>query len=181
MINNKSIYYRKWKAGELGNRIRMWSHIYHLMNDDSYSGNVNIRHAVPASPYSLWNIPKKEAYSTLDKHCKKYSLRLDQFQLNEPTPDEELLIQGEIVDHVEMYLAYNTDKVLMREAMKTAKTVSGLIAKETLKYYCDYESYNSLMDLMTEYPNHTIEFGVYSRNLGFIPRRNTIIWEVRLY
>jgi hypothetical protein len=56
-----------------------------------------------------------------------------------------------------------------------------LEAKITLRRYLDSSSYDDLMDLVETFPEHVIEFGAYETNLGNIPGRNTVIWEVRKY
>lgn len=179
MILNKSVYYRLWREGKLGNRIRMWKTIPDIISD-SYTGIFNARHCIPASPHSLWFLSLNDIPKFKD-HCLKNNLKESDFQFNEATPDNKLLIQGEIVETTDLHLAYHTDQILMREAMKIAKHTKGLIAKEILKYYCDINSYEMICGLLEEFPEHVIEFGVYDTFLGFIPRRNTIIWEIRKY
>lgn len=65
--------------------------------------------------------------------------------------------------------------------MTRSRTVGGLVALGMLKSRCDANSYEDLMELLDEYPDSTIEFAVYEVNLGVIPHRNTIIFEVRNY
>lgn len=45
----------------------------------------------------------------------------------------------------------------------------------------DPSSQQDLDDLLDLYPDATIEFTCYDIDLGVIPNRNTIFWEVRNY
>ena len=60
-----------------------------------------------------------------------------------------------------------------------AENIAGLRAWQTLRKYFNGNSYDDMIELMKEYPDHVIEFTACDRNIGTHARRNVIIWEVR--
>jgi len=50
-----------------------------------------------------------------------------------------------------------------------------------LDRFMDPSSRDDLEQLFDLYPDATVEFTCYQMDLGTIPRRNTIFWEVRNY
>jgi hypothetical protein len=104
------------------------------------------------------------------------------YRFNESAPDECLLIQGELGEGPGgWWLTYSTVQDKMRTAMQSAIFAEGLTAKTILRTYCCPSSLDDLYSLLELYPGHIIEFGVYTKNLGDTPNRNSIIREVRKY
>jgi hypothetical protein len=68
----------------------------------------------------------------------------------------------------------------MRDVLPQARQYTGLRAKMLLERYLDPSSLECVEDLLNEWPDHVIEFTAFDRTLGTL-RRNTVIWEVRLY
>jgi len=93
------------------------------------------------------------------------------------------LLNGELVrNELGLYLYYSTYPDIMRISLeKGGVEVTGLRAKYVLEKYIDDSSLDCLYDLLDEYTDAVIEFTVYSEDVGVIPRRSTIIWEVRNY
>jgi len=56
-----------------------------------------------------------------------------------------------------------------------------LETKMLLRRFVDPSSRDDIDALFDTYPDATIEFTSFSCNTGVLPRRNTIIWEVRNY
>lgn len=175
-VNNKSSYYRRWLAGEFGNRPRAWGHIDEL-EKSSYVGLVNIRSTVAGSTKTTHHVPKSLCRAKL----AELGLPIAEAKFNEAMPDESLLIQGELsCDHCGWRLSYSFDKAVMRTAMQNARHVDGIVARVLLGEFCDASSFDDLSALLDEYPDHVIEFSVYRFPVGDC-RRNTIVWEVRRY
>lgn len=93
------------------------------------------------------------------------------------------ILQGEfsILD-TGPYLYCSKSPEVMRVALEQApEHYSGLSAKLILEHFLDPSSYDDLMAVAYNYPDHMIEFGCYNQDVGVIPHRNTVIWEVRNY
>lgn len=175
-VLTKQNYYRRWLAGEFGNRPQSWNTLEELEKSD-YVGPVNIRHTIPGSRYMATNVPKSKCHEVF----QEWGVPESQFKFNEPTPDYALTIQGEIFqDYRGLCLTYNTNKVTMREAMKNPLFVTGLQSKILLSKYCDPPSYDWIMNLLDLYQDHVIEFSAFNVKTGYLGL-NTIIWEVRKY
>lgn len=69
----------------------------------------------------------------------------------------------------------------MGKAIKNANSTTGLKAKLILQENLSPKSYDDIQELLEIYKDHIIEFENYKINLGNIPHRNTLIWEVRKY
>ena len=79
-------------------------------------------------------------------------------------------------------LTYSTIKKPMNPALKEeTKYAAGLNALLLLKKSLCPSSFDNLETLLDIYPESVIEFGAYEVNVGVIPNRNTLIWEVRNY
>ena len=102
---------------------------------------------------------------------------------HESMPDESLQIQGEVARDVGgLNLSYSVERrQAMREAMEHPSLASGLSARLILEYFLDANSREDIDMLLDLYPDAVIEFGTYERDVGLLPRRNTVIWEVRNY
>jgi len=79
-------------------------------------------------------------------------------------------------------LHYSTYPTIMRKSLELGgKTVRGITANAIIDQYCDPSSADWLKELLILFPGAVIEFTVFDRDVGTIPHRNTIIWEVRNY
>lgn len=106
------------------------------------------------------------------------------FSASDNDDKSKILIQGEVgIINEEFELAYSTIKgITNREASNRGyKRCTGLTAMKMLQYYLWPSDYEWLIDLIYKYPNHIIEFSTFDAELGNIPHRNTVIWEVRKY
>lgn len=163
-VKTKKDFYRRWLLGEFGNRLRSWEDASLIT-----CPYVNVRQITSCKDIQ-YNVPKGEVPVG------------PQYRYNEPAPDNDLLIQGEVyLGHRGIELTFSQEKCKMRTAMQNPIFVHGIKAQYVLMLYCCPSSYSDLQALFELYPGHVIEFGVYNHNLGDVPNRNTIIWEVRSY
>jgi hypothetical protein len=65
--------------------------------------------------------------------------------------------------------------------MNTSTLARGLRANFVLKQHVDSSSLDDVMDLIATFPDAVIEFATFTRNVGVLPRRKTVIFEVREY
>lgn len=165
------------RRGALGNTLRTWESFEHLLFD-GYQGPLTIRSRVPGSTECYFKVP----YWTV---LSRASVFWDptRYYFNESAPDEHLVLQGEVTRETwGLELKYSTKPgLVMREAMRDAQWARGLVADMLLRAHLDASSYDALMELLDTYPNHVVEFSTYSRALGAIPGRNTVVWECRDY
>lgn len=180
VINSKNEYYTLWKNLCLGNRIALFENLDDYLAS-GFDGPTSIRYRQPGSPYKAFYVPTAKVPDVVEKFISQGASR-DQFTFNESTPDDDLLIQGEMVYLVGgLHLTYSTDNCSMKQAMEKPQHAVGLRAIGLLKYYLNPKSYDMVQELFELYPDSVIEFGAYSRHLGVMPGHNTVIWEVRNY
>lgn len=129
----------------------------------------------------LFNVKRKDLKNTFTVF-KGQGLDPSRIVINESAPDDRLLLQGECVyEPGGIYLRGSFERTNMRKAMENAWVRTGLEAAELLRQLATPASYDMLRELMDEYQNHVIEFGIYDCLLGTMPGHNTVIWEVRKY
>jgi hypothetical protein len=176
-INSKEQFYKIYRSGKLGNKLKTWYSFDDLIKDN-FQGTVGIR----VSNYlgggqCFYGVAVKDVPNKLKELPSQVK-----YVLSESAPDENIIFQGEITNSTDyITLFYSTVKDRMRVALQNAQHAYGVQALNILKRYMTATSYDDLMMLLDEYPNSVVEFGVYQNNLGECPHRNMIIWEVRCY
>lgn len=168
-VDTKSEFYRLYHAGHFGPHFRTWDRI-----DEVPDGTrVNVRSKLRAGMFR-YGLTKEEA--------REHVQGLTDYALNEPAPDDLLLIQGEVCYTIEgLALFYSTEKTTMRKAMQMGIQVYRLVAQALLKKFLWPASYDDLLELFERFPDSVIEFGAYNCQIGDWTGRNTVFWEVRNY
>lgn len=168
---NKADFYRRYDAGEFGNRPRTWPGIRALIADSSYNGLVVARSRHRGGP-CVAGITKEQA-----------RLLEGDFRFNERMEDSEMVLQGELLRGERgLQLWYSMEAgVIHREAMREPDYIELTAAQILLKSVTTPSSYDDLMELLDCYPEAVIEFGTYAGTVGHLPHRNHVIWEVRNY
>jgi hypothetical protein len=158
-----------YQKGLFGNRIATWTSINDFYKS-GYNGKVTLRDKNQQGGLCQYNVDSKDVPKS------------DSIVINISAPDEFLLFQGEITRSKDyLYLFASCEKTKMRDALKSAIGFTGLDVVRLLKMSMTPSSYDDLQDLFELYPDSIIELGVYSINVGLLPHRNTLIWEVRNY
>jgi len=181
-IDSKVEYYYLFERGFFGNKPLTWNSLDECI-ESGWNGGICIR-------------GRKGIFRSLTRfdlskiQAKKYILELEKkgipekdLTFNQSLPNEELLIQGEIMKSENYYdLTYTTIKEPMNYAFaKEMLTAKGIKALFLLKQNLFPSSYTDLQTLFDIFPDSIIEFGSYNIPLGILPNRNTLIWEVRNY
>jgi len=178
-LRSKRDSYDLLMRGLLGNTLRFWSS-FDEVRDSAYRGSVSMRY-VGGSRFCAYDVP----FSRISRVQKKWiaaGARKELIHFNESAPDDHLLIQGELMrGSLGLHLFYSSEKKKMREALKDGKHAKGLTAKLFLEHFLIPPSYDDMNLLLDSFPDHVVEFSTYSFCLGSMPRRNTVIWEVRAY
>lgn len=176
-VKDKDDMYSRWISGEFGNKLRGWVKLEDL-EADPYSGTVSVRLTESSSRTARYEVPQYRVSEVM----QEMGAMSMQYRFNESAPDDQLIFQGELCDsHLGWCLSYDCDPIKMAPAMQKAKHVFGLTAKTIVRHFLCPNSLLDMQALLDTYPGHVVEFSTYSRTLGDIPNRNTIIWEVRAY
>lgn len=179
-VRTKEDFYRRWRAMEFGNRGHSWDTLDEVFAS-GLPGPFAIRYRVPGSRWCRYNIPREHMSDAVQKFLLEGALP-ELMEFSPMQPDDKLLIQGEVlIDHRGLCLAYSHERKPMRVAMRNASHLFGISAVCLLRRFLDHASYDDLTLLAERYHRHVIEFGTYACKVGVVPRRNTVIWEVRLY
>jgi hypothetical protein len=188
MITHKKDFLNLWSKGTLGNRLRTFPNLDEL-RVSGYRGPVSIRSRRPDSRYTLYHIPQERLEDQIHFLILTEKMTAEEMYFGESAPDEHLVLQGEYFDGeangqiFDRYLMVDRQKTQMKKVLwnQRSETYSGLSSILLLQSVMDPDSCEDFRTLLRTYPNHVIEFSVYSVILGHLPHRNTLIWELRSY
>jgi hypothetical protein len=98
-------------------------------------------------------------------------------------PSDLITFQAEIQHGYRGYdIRYSTAALPMREALAhDQEHAHGLRALAILRHYLCPNSFADLEALFDIYPDSVVETTTVRGNIGVIPHRNTVFWEVRNY
>ena len=181
-ILSKAKAYEIYKYGMLFNRLRIWDS-YEEIKKSGYKGTVSVRYkgGSRGTGFYAYNVPISDIQNLIKTWLSK-GAKKELITFNESAPDNFLTIQGELMETSrDLNLFYSQEKKKMNIALKNGKTVQGMQARFMLKQFLNCISYDEIMNLLKLFPYHVIEFSAYDVNLGILPNRNTIIWEIRKY
>jgi hypothetical protein len=107
------------------------------------------------------------------------------FVMDSGADDPSLTIEGEICRTfrgLEGYIGL-AHGLPMRKAMAAGymHPYSGSAVRTLVNTYMDPSSQDDLDALLELYPDATVEFSCFNRDIGVYPGRNTIFWETRNY
>jgi len=177
-ISSKREFYKLWKQNVLGNRPLVFS----TPEEAIASGTklVGIRQVgVPGGRFDL--VPISRLYSVLVEWKREGRI----FSLDGGSDPTRVIFQGEVARTTRGFEGYFAlfPRMAMRPAMARGLLTPyrGLKVVLLMKYFMDSNSYEDIRELMDMYPDSVIEFAVFDCEVGILPRRNTIVWEVRNY
>lgn len=181
-ISNKTQSMRLFTNGCFGNKLKIWHSFEELKNNPPSQNVVVMRYKGLGNGFCQYDVNIKDVEKVMKNWMSKGAERNKIF-FNETADDTKLLIQGEIMELPEgLYMIYSTLKEKMRTAIaKDPHHCIGLKVKMMLQYYLFPSSYEDLMILLEEYPNHAVEFSAWNMCVGDNQNRNAIVWEVRDY
>lgn len=181
-VATKKDFYVLYKHGVLGNKPLAWSTLEELQKS-SWRNPVCIRSTKgTARSNTRFNIPFSELEKELE-NLRQTGVKDSEMSFNQSMPDTHLLIQGEIKRTENgLYILYTTVKKPMNQGLREeSKHAFGLEAQMIMQTHLWPQSYEDVLSLLEAFPDAIIEFGAYSINVGNLPGRNTVIWEVRNY
>jgi hypothetical protein len=183
-IESKAEFYQLWRAGALGNRPRAWATADEALA--SGAPRIAIRSSMAGRRWlggaAVSIVRRDQLREALDLWAKANH---GDYALDEPAPDALVTLQGEVCRGLrgwEGYFGVRTG-LHMRVAsmLGMLRPYSGVAVRTLLDCYLDPSSRDDVDALLEMYPDATIELAAYSVDVGIIPGRNTLIWEVRDY
>lgn len=176
-VINKMDFARRFSEGEFGNASPTWNTDKAYLKD-GYCGPVHIRNKVVGAQ-TWYNVNRADFADYWQEACVKFGA--DMLYISAMAPTHLTRLQGEVMrEPGGLYLHYSTVVATMRDALATySQDVRGLRAKHLLQLEMCWNSYDWLCQLLDWYPDHVVEFSVYAKPWGTIPKYNTVFWEVR--
>jgi len=180
-VLNKSDFYRRWQNMEFGNRSQSWNTLRAVLAS-KHPGPFAIRYKVAGSKWCRYHILRAALRGVTQQFISE-GAQAALMEFSPMQPDQHLIAQGEVqVDHRGLCVLFSREKAPMRVALATqSRQVFGVVATKVLEWACDPQSASDIVSIAEAYTGHVIEFSAYSRAVGVIPNRNTVIWEVRRY
>lgn len=184
-IRTKAEFYRLWEAGVLGNKLRTWRDPQAAQA--SGVPTVGIRYADPRGGGTpKFTICENPGIPAMWDEWLREGYDHRGMVVCEAAPDLLATIQGEVCRDVWGWhglLGRVTGGKRMRDSMRDGdlKPCHGVQVLDLLHRFMDPSSRDDLEGLLEIYPAATVEFTCYSVDVGFLPNRNTIFWEVRNY
>lgn len=174
-VLTKADFYRRFMAGEFGNRGPIWDS-FDAVWDSGYRGLVMVRSQRPGGLCKA-NLTLADAWLIAEQE------RRDVLTFSAMCPHDRQTINGELQrDHRGLCLMYSSVKKPMRQSLaEGGRQVFGLSAQHVLKANVYAPDLDWLMELLELYPGHVIEFTAFEICWGVLPRSKCAVWEVRSY
>lgn len=195
IIPSKRKFFELWRAGVLGNRPLMWDTLEEALKHRPVVAKFGFRELGKAGGGAWELAPRAESPLVYDR-WKQAGRR---FVIDGSVPNDHSVAQGEVcrTEHgLQSFLCVRPEFVVrwpfaelkpglspMRITMAAEmhRHRDALETKLVLDQIMDPSSRDDLDMLLELYPDATVEFTCFDINVGVIPHRNTIFWEVRNY
>lgn len=179
-ITTKAEMYRRYFAGEFGNRPRTWKSLQEIY-DSGYTGLVSMRSLQASHPFRLYHVPVAELAARLEQIRPDH--RDAGIVFSEAPDDRHRAIQGELQRLPGgLALTYSFVRKPMREAFDDDRRhAQGLTAHLLLKQHVHPPDLDWLLELLDRWEDHVIEFSAFRVPVGVVPKSRCFFWEVRLY
>jgi len=187
-VDSKGEFYQLYESPlfrEIANTALTWN-TYQDVLDSEWKGRVCMRskkHGTRSKP--AYNLKVSEVPTRMRNWGKRFGILESEITFNESMPDKKLRIQGELTTHPNWQvplLRFSTIKKPMLLALEEEDLeAKGMKALAILQANLWDEDYQTLIGLVEMFPGNAIEFSSYSIDIGRLPGRNSVIWEVRNY
>lgn len=180
-IATKREYLARSGLGLLGNRMPSWDTPADAIAA-GHRGDVMIRSKTPNSPFMRADVPVGEASRVMDSLVEQGADR-DALYLTWMSPSVGRRINAEVWRGPDgLYLNYSTAQTHLRDGLdKSGKHAERSAARAVLEWACCPNSLADIDALLELYPDAVLEITAFDRQIGDLPGRNTVIWEVRDY
>ena len=174
--------YELYNAGAFGNKFKTWANLDEF-RASGYSGRITLRYkGADAARWCKPFVATGEIDAIVDRWVSEGA---DRSRVTVGMVDDlnMITLQGEVQRGLFGYdLRYSFEFLPMRDALaKSQFHASGLKALAILRHYLDPSSFADLEAIFEKWPDSVAEFTTYRVNVGEIPNRNTVVWEVRNY
>lgn len=182
-IRSKRKFYELWEAGVLGNRTQIFRTL-----EEVYASGVTrkIGFRQLSQGGGAWELA--ETIDQVPEIYARWKAAGRNFIIDDGVPNDKTTMQGEICrteTGLYGFIAVATDgKGLppMRRSIAAGmhREYHRVAVRALMERYMDPASRDDVDALLDLYPDHVIEFACFSVKVGVL-RRQTIVWEVRLY
>lgn len=179
-ITSKRQFYDLWQAGVLGNRPRTWECIEEAITFGATRIGFREIGKAGGGKFEL-----AESQPDALRIAKEWDREGRRYNLDGGVPNDRVQLQGEVcrtIRGLEGFLAIRSGTHI-RAALAAGlfKSYGSILTHAFLAHYMDASSRDDVDALLELFPDAAIEFACFPINVGVIPGRNTIIWEVRDY
>jgi hypothetical protein len=179
IIQSKAEFYNLWKMGILGNRTRLWTNVVEAVK--SGCPRIGFREIGQTGGGAWELVERKDAFVT----ATRWEQLGRRFIMDDGAPNYLSTLVGEVT---RTYRGWEGTLAVepwcsMRDAMRRGLLLprSSSVILYLLNKYMDPSSIDDLRDLLDLYPEATVEFSCFTIDVGNIPGRSTLFWEVRNY
>jgi len=179
-VGSKRKFYELWHAGVLGNRPATWRSVEEAVRSGHTRFGIREVGKTGGGKFQI-------VYGTdaLIEEMRRWRLENRAFSIDGGVLNETVLLQGEMcrtTRGLEGMFAVRSGTDI-REAFRRGlfKPKRGLEVYALLQHFMDPSSRDDIDAIWDLFPESVIEFACFPENVGVLPHRNTIIWEVRNY
>lgn len=178
-IKSKQEFYSLWIAGVLGNRPAVFTDVHEALKLGAPT--VGFREIGKAGGGAFELVPRDKALET----AQRWQAAGRKYCLDSAVPNPAVTLLGEVCRTergLQGFLGVRTG-MHMRASIAAGllKHRGYLETKVLMDHFMDPASRDDIDTFLELFPDATIEFACFPMNVGIIPGRNTIIWEVRDY
>lgn len=181
VISTKAEYFRLASKGLCGNSMPSWS-TPDEARASGYHGTVMVRYRRPNSPFMRADVAMGDVPAVFAEFAGR-GAEPGLLYITHMTASVGRRLNGELWRGPGgLYLNYSTAQTHLRAALdRSGRHAERSAALAILRWACCPNSYDDLMTLLDLYPDAVIEFVAYDAEIGDIPHRNTVVFEVRSY
>lgn len=180
MITSKHQFFELWKAGVLGNRTQLWTD-----PEDAYASmvpEIGFREIGKAGGGAWEKVKREDVFRT----ANMWTALGRKFIMDDGAPNHRSTMQGEVcrtVRGLESFLAVGYGLPPMRQSIAAGlhRSYGYVETMVLLDRYMDPSSRDDLNMLLELYPEATVELSCFDVQVGNIPGRQVMFWEVRDY
>ena len=180
-ITGKPMMYRMLANGDFGNTIPQFFSVEEWRASPDFK------------KYKSWGVRTLRAGGPCRLHCPREDVAKTASQFAEPV---NISMMIDVVTRVRLWADVMDPEVGLivhgmidpprlggwRALMPSqAKEYTGLKARQLLRDRLSASSLDDLYMLLERHPGHVVELSACASNIGTIPGRNAVIWEVRRY
>lgn len=180
-IHSKRQFFDLWRNDALGNRTLLWDRVEDIPASIKRVGFRQI--GLPSGAAGAWTLVDR---GQAEMTAAEWRQAGRTFIMDGSVPNDHSVMQGEVCRTergMESFLAtgYRLDPMRKTMAAGLHHHRGYLQTKLLLDHYLDPSSRDDLDMLLELYPDAAIELTAFDCNVGIIPGRRVIFWEVRNY